>query len=258
MRIQLPLALFLQFALAQVAWAQLDDRLLNQVKTWKTGDPPPARLLKFPDGKIDQMPVCGMRVLGSEVSDYILEVSDSELLGALLLDDRAEPDTLRAAASRLITLKGTDYVAGLLAAKAQGLLRTELAVLSELLRNPYLAIQVARIKTSDLSLSAAEAVLNEFRADLEAGAPWSEAYRKAADRNPDLADRARDPQSSRTMVSYLYYGVISPSRFDVVKYAIAGDLPAAHVDELFRVRRGTHVLKTDGAVYLYHIKVGEK
>ncbi len=51
------------------AHAQLDTNLTRQMKVWRKGDAPPARLLKFPDGQIDTIPGCGLRVIGSEVGD---------------------------------------------------------------------------------------------------------------------------------------------------------------------------------------------
>ena len=150
---------------------------------------PTTALLKFPDGKIAELPICGLRATGSEVSDYITQLKNPNLLSALLLDSRAQPDTLRAATSQLITLKGTDYVARLLATHPQETARSELAILAQLLRSPYAAIQVARITKDDMELSTAERALQEMRADLAAGTPWAAAYAKTADKHPDLKDR---------------------------------------------------------------------
>ena len=236
------------------AFAQPDATLLRQTENWKSGETPPPRLLKFPDGKMDEPLVCGMRVIGSDVSDYISQIKNPELLAALLLDYQAQPETLRAAATRLIELKGTEHVATLLACHARESARSELAVLAQLLRSPYAAIQVARISKDDMELSAAEQALQELRLDLEAGTSWADAYRKAADKHPDLKDRARDPRSVRTLVCYLYDSVVSPTGFDILRYSMATDLPPQHLAEVFRVGIGTHVLKTSDAVYLYHIK----
>lgn len=236
------------------AFAQLDTALLRQTESWKSGETPPPRLLKFPDGKIDELPICGMRVIGSEVSDYITQIKNPELLAALLLDYRAQPDTVRAAASQLITLKGTDHVARLLASQTRESARSELAVLAQLLRSPYAAIQVARITKDDMELSAAERALQAMRADLEAGTPWAAAYGATADKNPDLKDRAKDPRGVRTLVCYLYDSVISSTGFDILRYTIASDLLPQHLEAIFRAGRGTHVFKTPEAVYLYHFK----
>src|SRR6266576_7022227 len=86
------------------AHAQLDTNLTRQMKVWRKGDAPPARLLKFPDGKIDTIPGCGLRVIGSEVGGYITEIQDADLLAALMFDYRAQAETFHAAASRLITV----------------------------------------------------------------------------------------------------------------------------------------------------------
>ena len=249
------LFLFLvQWWVAFPAVAQLDATLLRQAENWKTGEPPPNRLLKFPDGKIDQFPIYGVRTIGTEVADYITQIKNPDLLAALLLDHHAQPETLRAAANQLIMLKGTEHVARLLASHGRESQRSELAVLAELLRSPYAAIQVARITKDDMELTGAESALQEMRADLEAGMVWAEAYRKAADKHPDLNDRAKDPRSVRTVVCYLYEGIVSPTGFDILRYAVATDLPPQHLQEIFRAARGTYVIKTSEAVYLYHMK----
>lgn len=98
--------------IALPAFAQLDETLLRQAEAWKPGEAPPPRLLKFPDGKIDLVSACGLSVVGSEVSEYISRIKNPDLLTELLLHSRAEPATLRAAASQLIELKGTQHVAG--------------------------------------------------------------------------------------------------------------------------------------------------
>ena len=249
------LSLILAGSLAAAsAFAQLDPALLQQAGNWKSGETPPARLLKFPDGKLDQPWVCGMRATGSEVGDYIAQIKNTELLSALILDYRAQPETVHAAVTQLITLDGTTNVARLLASHPQESTRTELAVLAQLLRFPYAAIQVARIAGDNMDLTTAERVLTGMCADLNAGISWADAYRKTADQNPDLNDRAKDPRSCRTLVSYLYDGVVSPSGFDILNYRVAADLRPVHLQEVFRAKRGTVILKTEGAVYLYHIR----
>lgn len=133
-------------------------------------------------------------------------------------------------------------------------LRSELAVLSELLRSPYIAIQVARISSSDMSQSAAEEALKEMSADLDRGASWADAYGRTAEKHPDLKDRAKDPKSVRTLVCYLYGGIVSPTGFDIQRYALAADLPRQHLADVFRIRRGSLVIKSADAVYLYQVK----
>ena len=240
------------FALPAVA--QLDETLLQQAENWKSGETPPLRLLKFPDGKLDESWVCGMRAVGADVSDYASQIRNPELLAALLLDGRAQPDTLRAATTRLIELKGTGQVATLLAGHPLESARSELAVLAQLLRSPYAAIQVARITRDDMESSAAEQALQEMRADLEAGTPWADAYRKAADKYPDLKDRAENPGSVRTLVCYLYDGVVSSTGFDILRYRMATDLPRQHLTEVVGAGAGTRVFRTPDAIYLYHAK----
>jgi hypothetical protein len=231
---------------------------MRQMKTWRKGDAPPARLLKFPDGKIDTIPGCGLRVIGSEVGDYIGEIQDADLLAALMFDYRAQADTFHAAASRLITLKGVGYVSRLLAERRKtepgAFGRSELAVLSQLVRAPYVAVQVARIAPVDMPPDKAETALQAMRTDLQAGAPWADAYRKHSDLHPDMRDRAKDPRSVRTLICYLYDSTVSPSGFDIATYRTAESLPTEHLRELFRAKRGTHIFRAADGVYLYHVR----
>ena len=239
------------------AHAQLDTNLMRNITSWRKGDAPPPRLLKFPDGKVDTIPSCGMRSLGSEVSDYIGEIQNADLLAALLFDYRAEPDTFRATTSRLIRLKGVGYLSQLLTERRKtepgGFQKSEIAVLGQLLRSPYLAVQIARIASADMGTGKAESALLAMKIDLQAGMPWDGAYRKHSDLHPNVRERTKDPRSVRTLISYLHDTSVSPSGFDIVDYRTAENLPAAHLRELFRAKRGTYILRGTDGVYLYHI-----
>ena len=238
--------------------AQLDTNLTGQIQSWRKGDAPPARLLKFPDGKIDTIPGCGLRVVGSEVGDYISEVQDADLLVALMFDCRSQADTFHTAASRLITLKGVGHVSRILAERRKtepaAFARSELAVFSQLVHAPYVAVQVAHIAPEDMSTERAVTALQAMRTDLQAGASWADAYRKHSDLHPDMRDRAKDPRSVRTLICYLYDGTVAPSGFDIVTYRTAENIPLEHLRELFRAKRGTHIFRAAHGVYLYHVR----
>jgi hypothetical protein len=240
------------------AHGQLDTNLMREIKSWRKGDVPPARLLKFPDGKIDAILGCGLRVIGSDVADYIWKIEDADLLAALMFDYRSEADTFHAAVSRLIKLKGVGHVSRLIEERRKtepgAFARSELAVLSQLLRAPYIAVQVARIAPEDMPPDKAESALEAMKADLQAGAPWADAYRKHSDLHPDMRDRAKDPRSVRTLICYLYDSTVSPSGFDIVTYRTAESLPTEHLRVLFRAKRGTHIFRATDGVYLYHIQ----
>jgi len=250
--------LALSLSIGFQAHAQFDTNLISQIKSWRKGDAPPAQLLKFPDGKIDTIPGCGLRVIGSEVGDYISEIQDADLLAALMFDHRSRADTFHAAVSRLITLKGVGHVYRILVERRKSdpdaFARSELAVLSQFIRAPYVAVQVARIAPEDMPPDTAETALQAMRADLQDGAPWADAYRKHSDLHPDMRDRAKDPGRVRTLVCYLYDGTVSPNGFDIVTYRTAESLPAEHLRELFRAKRGTHIFRAADGVYLYHVQ----
>jgi hypothetical protein len=238
------------------AQAQLETNLLRQMHAWRKGDAAPAQLLKFPDGKLDRMPGCGLRVIGSEVGDYIWEIQNPDLLATLMFDYRAQADTIHAAASRLITLKGVGYVSRLLAqqrkAEPDAFTRSELAVLSQLLHAPYITIQVAHIARKDLPTDQAESALQAMRTDLQAGMPWADAYRKHSNLHPE--SRAKAARGGGALIGYLYDGTVSESGFDILTYSTAGSLPAEHLRELFRTKRGTQIYRGTDGVYLYHVR----
>jgi hypothetical protein len=240
------------------AHAQLDTNLMREIKSWRRGDALPARLLKFPDGKIETSFKCGLQVLGSEVGDYIWTIEDADLLAALMFDLRTEADAFHDATSRLIKVKGVGHVSRVLAerrkAEPNAFIRSELAVLSQLLRSPYIEVQVARIAPQDLQPEKAEAALQAMRTDLESGMSWADAYRKHSDLHPDKRDRAKGTRNVRTLISYLYDSTVSPSGFDIITYRTAESLRAEHLREVFRLKRGTHIFKAADGVYLYHIR----
>jgi hypothetical protein len=239
------------------AFAQMDTNLVREIKTWRRGDAPPAWLLKFPDGKIDLSVECGLRVSGSAVEDYILGIQNPDLLAALVFDRHSQAETVHAAVSQLIRIKGVSYVSRLIAERRQAepstFSRPELAVRAQLLRAPYVAVQVAFIATKDMQLEKAEPVLRQMSKELDAGMSWVDAYRKFSDLNLDLRDRATEPKSTRTLICYLYDSTVSPDGFDIVNYRMAENLPLEHLREVFRAKRGTLVLRATGGVYLYHI-----
>jgi hypothetical protein len=240
------------------ALAQLDTNLVRDIKAWRKGDAPPARLLRFPEGKLPTGLECGLRVLGSEVVDYISRIEDADLLAALIFDRRAQADTFRAAVSRLSELKGVGHLARLLADKRQtepaAFTHSELAVLSQLLRSPYVGIKVARVLPEDMEPEKAESALQALKKDLQAGMSWADAYRKHADLHPDLRARAENPRSTRTLVCYHCDGSVSPDGFDIRTYWTRESLPLEHLRELFRAKGGTHIFKGAGGVYLYHVE----
>lgn len=239
------------------AFAQLDTNLAREINTWRKGDAPPARLLKFPDGKIDMLFECGLKVSGSAVEDYIGEIQDSDLLAALIFDHRSQADTVHAAVSQLIKIKDVGFVSRLIADRRQAepsiFSRPELAVLAQLLRSPYVTFQVAHIATEDMPPEKAELVLREMSKELDEGKSWTDAYRKFSDLHPVLRDRTTDPKSTRTLICYLYDSTVSPEGFDIVNYRMAENLPREHLREVFRAKRGTLVLRATDGVYLYHI-----
>ncbi len=255
---KIALLLILGCVLELRAFAQLETNLTEEIKNWRKGDAPPARLLKFPDGKIDPLPECGLWEASTGVGKYIHEIRDADLLAALMFDPRAETRTFLAAKTQIITLYGVSHVSRLLAERREtnpeAFRRPELAVLSQLVRAPYIAVQVARITPEKMPPDEAERALKAMRRDLRDGVSWANALRTHADLHPDMQDRANDPKSVRTLISYLYDGVVSPDGFDITYYRLFEKVPARHLRELFRARKGTQVLKGDDGVYLYHIR----
>jgi hypothetical protein len=233
-----------------------DKDLLAEISEWKQGSPAPSRLLKFPDGQLP-IPMCGMRVWGDSVCDYIAKIKDSDLLAAIIFDGRAQTDSFRAAVSQFVRVKGVNALARLVVARQRSTPsafgNSELAILRQLLTSPYMAVKVARISKDDMELHKAERVLENMKSELAGGKPWATVYAKFADQNPDMRDRAKDQSSHRTLICYLYDGVVSPTGFDLLTYSVREYLPLEHLPELFRAKQGDHIIKTRDGVYLYHI-----
>lgn len=240
------------------ASSQLDTNLMGEINSWQKGDAPPARLLKFPNGKIELTFECGMRVLGSEVEDYVSRIQNADLLAALIFDPLAEADTFHAAVAQLINLRDVGYVSQVITKRREtdpaAFARPEVAVLFQLLRTPYLTVAVARIAPEDMPPGDATRALKTMKRDLCAGELWIDVYRKQSDLHPDLRARTENPKSVQTLVAYLYDGPVSETGFDLVTYATAEALPVAHLRELFHAKRGTHILQAANGVFLYHIR----
>jgi hypothetical protein len=178
-------------------------------------------------------------------------------LVAVLFDAQTKADSFHAAASRLITLKGVAGVSHLLEDRRKKqpaeFTRSDLAVLAQLLQSPYVTIKVARIASEDMPSDEAQKVLLQMSAELQSGSTWTDAYRKFYTRYPDMRDRAKDPHSTRTLISYLYDGIVSPTGFDILTYYAAENLPSDHLRKLFQSKRGVHVLMAVDGIYLYQI-----
>jgi hypothetical protein len=229
--------------------ADLDHAILKDISAWKKGNQPPARLLRFPDGKID-VPVCGMRVYGDAVEDYIGKITNIDLLQAILLNPSATEDSSVAAARQIILLQGPSYLAARLAEQDPATFgRPQLALLREVLRSPFATVKVARIEFKDIPALAAEAAIANFRKQLDNGVAWDEAYKLVSAAHPDPSSRPYG-----TLVSYLLDSIVSPSGFDILTYSVAKGLPLQHLRELFRTRPQTAVFRTTSAIYLYFVK----
>jgi len=252
-----PLLFIISLLIGSNAFAGYDSDLIREIESWHNGDDIPVRLLKFPDGKIDTLFVCGLKEIGSDVRDYISKIESIDLLTALIFDQRSKADTFHAAVTRLITLKELDYVSDILRNKRKidpvEFSRPEISVLAQLLQSPYISIQVSRIRNEDMAPEKAEPVLRKMGEKLNQGMKWDDAYRIYAEMYPDLKDRAINPRSIRTLICYLFDGTVSSIGFDIIQYCTVKDLPLEHLHKLFRAKHGTHIYRGVDGVYLYHI-----
>jgi hypothetical protein len=237
-------------------FAGLDAGLVREIAGWKKGTPPPARLLRFPHGRIDA-PVCGMRAWGDAVGDYISRITDVELLKALVFDPRADADCFRAAVRRLLSLTGVRDVRAMLAERRKtdptDFSRAELATLTQLLASPYARVKVALLQRKDAEKEVAERVLRDMKAELATGGSWDRAYRKAADLLPDTR-RAQEEKGWRTHLCYLYDGLISPTGFDLLDRRISDQLNHDHIRQVFETKGGVHLWETKDCYWLYYVE----
>jgi hypothetical protein len=226
----------------------LDPAVVRAIVGWKKGDPPPAALVGFRDPPPPPPMMCGLRCIGSHVSDYVRRVTDPDLLEALLFDPRATDACARAAGGRLIEVRGVGRVREVIAARRladpAALGRPEPAALAKLVDGPCARIRVASASTGQADELEA---LRGLQADLGRGVGWHKAYMRAAYGEPE----SRDPSAR---IRYAYAGVITPDRFDVVyRYSVTG-LEADHVRRVFEVKRGTHIWESADTTWLYRIE----
>jgi hypothetical protein len=197
-------------------------------------------------------------VFGATVGDYISRISDDELLRALLFDPRADAPCVRAAARRLLELRGVKEVRAMLADRRRtnpgDFTGTELATLTQLLTSPYARVRVASVDKKDVPKEAAEKALAGFKADLAAGIPWQRAYRTAADLLFDKERSRKEGGGWRTFLCYRYDGLISPAGFDLLDRRISDQLDAGHVRKLFEAKGDVHRLDTADAFWLYYVE----
>jgi hypothetical protein len=244
--------------LARDQFEGLDPLLVKDIREWKKGDPPPARLLHFPNGPPADFPLCGMRALGHEGGDFIGRVTDPDLLAALLFDGQADAACMRSAARRLLELRGVKHLRAVLSARRKtnpaDFNGSELATLTQLLASPYARVRVASLDKKDATKEAAEKALVGLKADLAAGVPWGRAYRAAADLLFDKVRSEKEGGGWRTFLCYRYDGLISPAGFDVLDRRISKELPPDHIGKLFEAKTGVHRLETAEVYWLYYVE----
>jgi hypothetical protein len=198
-----------------------------------------------------------LRHFGSVVGDYISGINDDDLLQALIFDSQADARCIRAAARRLLELRGIKRVREIMAdrrkVKPGDFESTELATLAQLLTSPYVRVRLATLDKKNVSKEAAEKTLTGLKANLDARMSWEKAYEKAADALSDKAGSEREG-GSRTFLCYRYDGLISPTGFDLLDRSISIELPPEHVRKLFDAKIGVHRLDTDERYWLYFVE----
>ncbi len=246
-----------EFAQQAGPFGGFDQQLLNEIASWKEGNPPPRKLLQFPFGPPEFPPICGMRAPGSAVEDYIARINDDELLKALLFDIHADTDCVRWVCYRLIELRGVKAVRDMLADRRKShpadFQQKELATLVQLLASPYARIRVASLNKKDVSKDAGEKVLEGLRADLSAGIAWGTAYGKASDLLPDEA-RTRKEGHRITLLCYQYDGLVSPTGFDLWTRFICDRLDPEHIRKLFEVKDHVQRHETATTYWIYFVE----
>jgi hypothetical protein len=239
---------------ADEPFAGLDATLVGEITGWKRGSPPPTRLLRFPDGRIDP-PRCGMRAWGGAVCDYLSRITDTDLLQALAFDPWADDACFYASVRRLLEVRGVRDLRAVVAEKRladpDAFVRPELATLVQLLTASYARIQVARLDKKDAARELADQVLRGLQSALVAGQPWAAAYRSAADQLLDTR-RTQAEGGWRTFLCYAYDGLVAPTGFDLLDRRISSRLSPDHIQKIFEARGGAHRLETDDAWWLYH------
>lgn len=239
--------------------------LREAVRNWRPGDPLPDALLNFPPPPPGSHLLCGMRMFGECVGDYLFETPDPDLLRAVIVEPRTSDETLHAALRESLKAHGFAWTAAVLddarARQPDLFRRTAVAELSVHLASPCLRLKIARFdKLRPVPLDRAWQVLRTMRDDLRAGIGWQAAYAMASEALRD--DSRHEPGEAfrgPTHLTYAFDGGATPDYadpiggFDLRTYQYAS-IPASHLEALFAAKGGTHLIDTEPAVWLYHVE----
>lgn len=227
--------------------------LEKEIAAWKRGDEVPHRLLSFPEGNVDPA-----FMLQSDAYEDVFtprwiihDIHNVDLLKAIFFDRRSEHGALQYAAMALIDLKGLPWFANMLT--SEGSTRWEHDALRDILRRSFIKTDIARVCSADMPKDEGQRTMEDLRKRLDAGESWKSAYGAIADAHPDLADRKKDPTSTRTLVGYRYSGWISETGFDISSLQISPYAPTQYLAEAIRSGKGGRIIDGADGVYLIYV-----
>lgn len=229
------------------------DNLSKEIKTWKPGREVPHKLLSFPSGKVPKKDDldCGIGEYLRSVRSYIDRIENDALTEEIVFDSRSDSVSLQAALTRLGERKGLKWVAQKLDERKS--LRWEIQTLKQALQSPFSRMEVAFIAKNEMPRTRAMDELSGLKVALDNGVDWKIAYGKAADENPDVERRKREPNVQTTLVGYWFSGWISGAGFSFSTFGLNENLPLQHLKRVVGSARGGYILETEEGVYLYYI-----
>ena len=242
------LALLLGLAFSSSSFS---DDLNDEIRRWRPGEDPPHRLLAYPSGKLPEPSevICSFSI--DSVWPYISDIEDERLLEELLFDIRSERETFAAALTKLIESKGLPWLAAKLDTRASS--RWELQWLRQMVQSPAARVSVAFVDKADMPESRAESALLKLKQDLDAGLPWSKAYRSIADANPDIERMRKEPGTQTTLITYAFGGWVSSIGFSYSSLFVTPYVPPAHFEMAISAGLGGHIIKDQSGVYLLYV-----
>ncbi len=229
------------------------DNLSKEIRAWKLGQEVPHKLLSFPSGKVlkkDEW-TCGIGEYLGSVRSYIDRIENDQLTEEIVFDSRSDSASLHAALLRLGERKGLKWVAQKLEERKS--FRWEIQTLKQALQSPFSRLEVAFIATNNTPRARALDVLLELKVALDKGTDWKIAYAKAAEANPDVERRKREPKVQTTLVGYWFSGWISGAGFSFSTLGLNENLPLQHLTRVVGSAHGGYILETEEGVYLYYI-----
>jgi hypothetical protein len=221
-------------------------QLRDQIRRWRSGDSLPKALVNFPRDEHPCPGCCGVMYWGQFVGHFISEISNSDLLAAIIVEPSVGDDSRSSAIIQSMSAFGLAHTATLLSnsIRAEPSLSERRFVkdMFAKLRCPCLRLEAAHFdKHRPMPLSLAWATLRKMQGELEAGASWADALERA---QAVFRDEAyHKPGEQFFGPTHLSYAGVESATRDYKDLITGQDLQG-----------GNHLLDSEKSIWLHHVK----